>query len=135
MSICNCNNPTIRCILCITSDKFAMNNIDLKTLSERKNELCICDDDTQRCIGGCVMCHIEKEKLMNKMDRRDKCEVHHNIVIMVCSQPIEFVCNDCEELGWLSIPFHNTVKHINVKTQRSKDIDKSIHDFNYCVIQ
>ncbi|CAH6419431.1 Hypothetical protein HVR_LOCUS623 [uncultured virus] len=63
-------------------------------------ETCICGDETQAETRTCVRCDKTVDGvLLNPMQRRSKCPVHH--MIMFCGYG-DFVCQTCKEEGWYS---------------------------------
>lgn len=127
-----CGNQTrsrTECAICAASEFFTSNEINLSALQYiNKNSLCKCDEIQIRNLK-CVMCHITKETLMTKMEKREQCQVHGSIVISLCGRS-EYVCKDCEKLGWLStVGFKSEHDlHVNHILKRCKPKHLSIYN-------
>ena len=74
---------------------------------------CICDDESQRHDIKCVICHEDKNVLMSKHEREEKCKIHHKRRITMCGK-CEYVCAGCDALGWYSTAGRGgSAQHLN----------------------
>jgi len=72
---------------------------------------CFCNDECKTKDFNCVICNRSENKLMTKVVKGVwEC---HKIILMGCGM-LEFVCNNCKNLGWYSTAgFGGPTQHIN----------------------